>query len=87
MLDLNSLAHTIDDVVALINQGGTSHHTAQEIAAQYIYSAAKEQDDTSIENLSGQAEYLADAGAKFDSQEVLKIVQKIALENDDLNTL
>jgi len=56
--------HTLDQVVSLINDGGTSAHSGDEIAGQYIFDAA----DTAgygvtFANLNAHAEALEEAGA------------------------
>lgn len=57
--------YSLEQVVELINGGGTSAFSGEEIAQQYAEDAAKEQDDMSKENIDAHLDILREAGAKF----------------------
>ena len=58
---------SIEDVVSLINKGGTSDYDANQIAGQYAFTAAKEAGfGYEIENAEAHLSVLSEAGANFD---------------------
>ncbi|MCG7545400.1 hypothetical protein MHM93_14560 [Pseudoalteromonas sp. MM17-2] len=60
-------AQSLEQVVAIVNDGGTSRFDQNEIAAQYAYDAA---DDAgfglSKANIEAHLDVLVEAGAEFD---------------------
>lgn len=63
-------AASIEEAVSIINNETIDHNT-NELAGQYLFEAAVEGlddniDDVTEQDLEGQAEYLIEAGAKFD---------------------
>lgn len=66
-------AQSIDDVVEIINEGGTSSYDSNEIASQYAYNAADEAGyGIDQANIEGHLDLLAEAGANFDYREAVK---------------
>ena len=70
-------AQSQDEVVLIINNGGTSDYNSSEIAGQYAWDAARDQDDTSDNNIEAMLDLLVEAGANFDLQEAMKTAQNI----------
>ena len=65
-------AQSIEDVVKMVNGGGTSEHWPWEIAGQYAYDAAE--DKTSAKEIEAHLDILAEAGAKFSYPQVLEYI-------------
>ena len=60
-------AQSIDRVVEIINGGGTSSYSANEIAGQYAWQAADQAGyGIDRDNIDGHLGFLIDAGAEFD---------------------
>jgi hypothetical protein len=71
-------AKSIDQVVELVNEGGTSLYDQNEIAAQYAWSSAEDADHgMSTENLIAHLDLLSDAGAKFDSGAAIEALNEM----------
>lgn len=70
-------AQSLDQVVAVINGGGTSSFNNEEIAAQYAWDAAEDNGEgMSTEEIEAHLDVLVEAGAEFDYQEALEVVAK-----------
>lgn len=69
--------NSINDVVLLINQGGSSELTDIEHAAEYVIDCCNDQKDLSMENAEAHLDILIEAGAKVNFQEVVKEIEKL----------
>ena len=81
-------AHSIDQVVELINSGSCEgmegiEFSSEQLAGQYAWSCAKEAGYGVEENdLEAQLEIIAEQGAEFDSKKALEHALQIA-KNDN----
>ena len=74
-------AQSIEQVVEIINGGGTSEYSANEIAGQYAFNAADESGyDIDGASLDAHLEVIIDAGAKFDYSSALKEAKEWSAE-------
>lgn len=66
-------AKSIEEVVELINGGGTSNNDGNEIAGQYAFDGANESKDNGLnkEDFEAQLDCLIEAGAIFDYPQAL----------------
>lgn len=88
-------ANSVEEVVEAINTasagsgvgyyGGTDLRSAEEMAGEYAWNAAKESGYCTEQDIEGQLEILADNGAKFDQEMALKAA--IAFSHDALDTV
>lgn len=71
--------HSLEDLVSVMNEEGVFGLTAEEqnvLAAIYAYTAAKDAGyGLTEENFEGHLECLADAGAKFDTTQALRLAE------------
>ena len=79
MSDALSNAHSLKDVIAIINQpeaseyfGGADMRSAEQLAGQYAYDAAVDSGYISDADIEAQLENLYDAGANFNWSEALE---------------
>jgi hypothetical protein len=56
---------SLEEVVSLINSGGTSDFSAEEIAQQYALDASQDQGDTSQANIDAHLDILRENGANI----------------------
>lgn len=74
-------AQTIDQVVEIINNGGTYLFNAEQIAGQYAYTAQLESGyDIDLAAIEAHLDCLKQSGAEFDYPEAVK--QGLALINE-----
>lgn len=77
-----SLANSVEEVVNAINKahngestqyfGGWDTRSAEEMAGEYAWNAADENDHIDDDSLEGQLEFIQDAGAIFDYPRALE---------------
>lgn len=73
---------SIEDAARVVTEG-TALFTPEHLAGQYAFDAACEAGyGCSKENLIGQLEVLADAGAVFDEAKALEFAQQFAAADD-----
>lgn len=85
-----SKASSIEEIAEMINDGGTCEgmegieFTSEQLAGQYAYQAIEESDYPNVtENaLFNHAEFLVEAGAKFDMRKAVEWGMRIAKEYD-----
>lgn len=72
---------SIEKVVKLINDGGTSEYEANELVAQYAFNAALDNVETNDsafrDEVEAQVYMLSEAGAKFDYEEVFELFNQL----------
>lgn len=67
-------ARTIEELVDIVNSGGTAFYTPEELAAQYAYHG----EDGEIEVLMAHLDFLIEEGAEFDYFEAARILEQAA---------
>lgn len=79
-------AQSLKEIVEIINEEIVDiGYNNNELAAQYAFSCAEDQEDTSEDNILAHLEILEEEGAKFDYYEVLKITENMKMENLKVN--
>ena len=74
--------HSIEQVVALINEELATDASAERVAAEYAWGGAEESGYTDNANIEAQLDTLAEAGAAFDFRDAFKLA--IALRPEAL---
>lgn len=75
-------SHSQEQIVEAINSanqghaveyfGGSDMHTGDQLAGQYAYDAAHDQNDVSVENIGAHLEIISEAGAQFDAAAAMR---------------
>lgn len=77
-------AASIQHAAAIVTEG-TAMFTAEELAGQYAADAAIQSGYTDAASLATQLDYLADAGAKFDTAEALSVALRFIGDGSTLD--
>jgi|24BtaG_2_1085350.scaffolds.fasta_scaffold19581_1 hypothetical protein len=74
-------ARSIQDVVQLIDHGGTNSDSPEEVAGTYAYLAVIDSDHFNKEHAKSQLDELIEAGAKFDYDLALEYAESHLIES------
>ncbi len=74
-------AQSIEDVVQLIDNGGTNSDSPEEVAGTYAYLAVIDTNHVDKEHAKSQLDALIEAGAKFDYDLALEYAESHIIES------
>lgn len=76
--------HSATHVAEIINGGGTAFYTAEQIAGQYAFDAARDAGyGLADENLEAHLEFIRSEGARFDWSGAMEEAKKFAVATDE----
>ncbi|SFK58386.1 hypothetical protein [Methylophaga sulfidovorans] len=74
-------ARSIQDIVQLIDNGGTSSGSPEEVAGTYAYLAIIDSDHVNKDHAKSQLDALIEAGGKFDYDLALEYAESHIIES------